>query len=615
MPNLLPIRFTTTFMAFLLMVTAAGLPDAAAAAAQTRVGLFGDIEAGPTSSQPGAMVASSGYLYFHATTAEHGVELWRTDGASAPRLVADLEPGADSAFDFTPTLGVFDGKVYFTAQVEGSSSVLYYAEADGAPVPMHPADPQADLNRLTFSFAYGFRQIGDDFYFLTDGPSASDLLWRSDGTGAGTELIYASLVSQSTSLPVELEDKVYFLSFDLDLGYALYAVAENGEPELVFDQGLTGAHSLTVFDGKLYFVGSTDALGEELWQVDPSGAGTAIEIVEGSSGGTPASLTSFGERLYFSAEDSEDNGRELWFVEAGSSEPQRVDINLNEEGNSSPNRLQAYGGRLYFVASNGISGRELWSINEEHHIAMVKDISAGSGRSDPTDLTGFQGLLYFVANDGVSGRELWVTDGTGEATIRVADIVAGEGGSSPGMLTSFGGRLYFQANDGVSGQELWALGSSLQQINIDGAGDVVFEASQGVLQTLSIDPPEAASPSFEYPFGFFDFSVTGLTPGGTVTVSLTLPDGAAPTHYIKCENGGSCAAFPGAVIAGNVITLTLTDGGAGDDDGVADGIIRDPGAPAVGAGPGAAPPSDGGAINLTLLLSLTGLLLFRRLKR
>lgn len=38
-----------------------------------------------------------------------------------------------------------------------------------------------------------------------------------------------------------------------------------------------------------------------------------------------------------------------------------------------------------------------------------------------------------------------------------------------------------------------------------------------------------------------------------------------------------------AEIDGSTVTFTLTDGGVGDADGVADGTIVDPGAPAVRA--------------------------------
>jgi ELWxxDGT repeat protein len=62
---------------------------------------------------------------------------------------------------------------------------------------------------------------------------------------------------------------------------------------------------------------------------------------------------------------------------------------------------------VYFAASDGIDGTELWSSNGAGNASQVADINPGSGNSEPNDLTVFAGALYLYANDG----ELWrVTD-------------------------------------------------------------------------------------------------------------------------------------------------------------------------------------------------------------
>ena len=65
------------------------------------------------------------------------------------------------------------------------------------------------------------------------------------------------------------------------------------------------------------------------------------------------------------------------------------------------------------------------------------------------------GVLYFSATDGTNGRELWKSDGTAAGTARVADIDSGAGSSYPSNLTNVNGVLYFRANDGTRGTELW----------------------------------------------------------------------------------------------------------------------------------------------------------------
>jgi hypothetical protein len=81
---------------------------------------------------------------------------------------------------------------------------------------------------------------------------------------------------------------------------------------------------------------------------------------------------------------------------------------------------------------------------------------------------------------------------------------------------------------------------------------------------------------FGFGGGVIAFKVAGLPPGGTASVVLTFPASIpANAKVFKIDSGGFHE-FPGAVISGNTVTLTLKDGGAGDADGVANGVIDDP---------------------------------------
>jgi uncharacterized delta-60 repeat protein len=135
-------------------------------------------------------------------------------------------------------------------------------------------------------------------------------------------------------------------------------------------------------------------------------------------------------------------------------------------------------------------------------------------------------------------------------------------------------------------------------------------ADSGSLQALrTVAAPANLPADFDYPIDFLAFDITGLTPGASVEVSLLLPEGVLADTYVKCDTAG-CAPFAGATVDGRTVTLTLTDGGAGDADGVADGVIRDPGTPARAKDAPAAG-SGGGAIGGLALLGL-GLAVLRR---
>ena len=86
---------------------------------------------------------------------------------------------------------------------------------------------------------------------------------------------------------------------------------------------------------------------------------------------------------------------------------------------------------------------------------------------------------------------------------------------------------------------------------------------------------QPAPPNLEFPAGLLAFRVVGVAPGGSASVQVFLPPDVTPDAFWKYQNGGYLQ-FPDAVVAGNVVTLTLQDGGPFDEDGVANGVIVDP---------------------------------------
>jgi hypothetical protein len=122
-------------------------------------------------------------------------------------------------------------------------------------------------------------------------------------------------------------------------------------------------------------------------------------------------------------------------------------------------------------------------------------------------------------------------------------------------------------------------------------GAVSFSTTSGSFSDYSnIDvesiPQEWGLPSAELLYGLFSFTITSLPVGSTVTVTISFPsDIPAGSEYWKVHDGEWIllpAEFVGSNDGDNILTLTLTDGGIGDDDGVANGEIADPGGPGVG---------------------------------
>jgi hypothetical protein len=110
---------------------------------------------------------------------------------------------------------------------------------------------------------------------------------------------------------------------------------------------------------------------------------------------------------------------------------------------------------------------------------------------------------------------------------------------------------------------------------------------QVIVQPLSSDPPAGMT----FPYGFFNFTISNVTPGGSVTATLYLEEGAAPLTYstygyTPSRSSDHWYAFlydgeTGAQINTNIITLYLVDGKRGDADlDDTNGLIVDPGGPA-----------------------------------
>jgi ELWxxDGT repeat protein len=132
------------------------------------------------------------------------------------------------------------------------------------------------------------------------------------------------------------------------------------------------------------------------------------------------------------------------------------DINLFDAGGSNPGGAVEVNGTLFFRASNGINGYELWkSDGTDAGTVLVKDIRSGTSGSLPFYLTNVNGTLFFRADNGINGQELWKSDGTDAGTVMVKDINSGAAASTPGILTNVNGTLFFTANNGTTGYELW----------------------------------------------------------------------------------------------------------------------------------------------------------------
>ena len=113
-------------------------------------------------------------------------------------------------------------------------------------------------------------------------------------------------------------------------------------------------------------------------------------------------------------------------------------------------------------------------------------------------------------------------------------------------------------------------------IDITGEASASLVNVEGISDTSTILNPNGRPVGFEFVDGMVNCTVEGVTPGGTITVKITFPSGVPKGSKVYKADGNGFLEFPGAVVNGSTVTMTLTDGGTGDADGQANGVIVDP---------------------------------------
>jgi hypothetical protein len=98
---------------------------------------------------------------------------------------------------------------------------------------------------------------------------------------------------------------------------------------------------------------------------------------------------------------------------------------------------------------------------------------------------------------------------------------------------------------------------------------------RGISDTHFSINQEGRPRGYEFRDGLVDYEVHGISPGESVEVTIESPEEIPSGSKVYMSDGNGFHEIP-AVISENRFTVTVTDGGVGDVDGHADGVIDDP---------------------------------------
>ncbi len=257
-----------------------------------------------------------------------------------------------------------------------------------------------------------------------------------------------------------------------------------------------------------------------------------------------------------------------------------------------------------------------WVPDEDVVVAECVNGDAGPGFCGQIDGQNFTPIIGDPTTDGtftLGTRFPVQDDGTFEADVAVVqspvttpppDLAlttsdCTENGQPPTVPPVLGGdQCFLVANQTPTADHAWSGHAYLyfgptNQVRVQspaGGSPLTITAPEGTTLTDVQALPAPTTPAWPdgeaFPLGILGFNVHVAQPGDPATVTIDLPPGTHPDAYYKLTSTPAWVKLlaPAAVVSGDRITLHLQDGVApGDQDGTANAVITEPGAPAVTA--------------------------------
>lgn len=365
-----------------------------------------------------AFWGSGSQLFLHdpAADATRGVT------AGGQPLIAD-----SSAFGGVKIAPAGDGLVAF-ARI-GNNRALWSVPADGS-----DAFPLISTGTVEYSAVFT-TSSGVTFAFYRPTFENIGRLYATDGTVAGTRLLWSGTTSSSFVAPVEFQGR---LVQAVNSGSGVVLVTSDGtEDGTRVDVGpLAGVSVSRLWPTDGDFVGMSATGG--LWRTDATPGGTFLLGQAAPWTGTqswvpvlsPIAAPAFGGMLFARQNGSGVNAVVDLYYTDGTVEGTRIAADTLPSrvyGTVFGGRSALPGGRLFFYAKTEAEGSEPWvSDGTAAGTHLLADLRPGPSDSSGVSLGSDDGNAYFIADDGATGLELRATDG---ASVRTFDLTPGPAAS------------------------------------------------------------------------------------------------------------------------------------------------------------------------------------------
>ena len=481
----------------------------------------------------------------------------------------------------------------------------------------------------SYQFSDGTATTPDDYIAGPDPLSGSVVF----APGSIMEVITVTVVGDDVFEPVPVETFTVGLTAPVDasLGVAMAtgSITEDDMPPM---------------NGSLQFEMAASSVGEN------AGMATInVARAGGSQGAVSVDFTTMDGTATSGSDYTATSGTLNW--PDGDSNPQSFTVMILDDSTDEPDET------VDLVLSNATGGASLGSPNpavltitdddappmngslQFEMAASSVGENAGMATINVTRAGGSQGAVSvdFTTMDGTatSGSDYTATSGTlnwpdGDSnpqsfTVMITDDADLEGAesldlalSNPSGGASLGNpasAVLTITDDDIPGIKtfsgLSSTGSGTVFASFTGGGPSCgFDAST----SLIAPPMPLPSGDYVFPHGVLASEISGCTPGATLNFSISYPQALPAGSEFWKYGPQPMAPVPAwyafaATLAGDTVTFSITDGGLGDDDMVANGTIIDPAGPAfisgpIGSGPMFAVPSTGTAARLLLIMMM-----------